>query len=491
MHELAETDPALVRYPSERGGPKRCPLMQRLHFFLFFSDVLALVILGFGLFLALLYPEDAEKASSYAVVVAVAAIVFASYAFTSDFYDWRRVRETAARPLVAFRAAVFSFGALLLLAFLLKETGSFSRLWGLSWILSFFGYILISRATLTAYIREAARRGAYVRKAVILGAGEIGREVVRHIHRFDDRSVQVVGFLDDRADRIAPAVRGVPVLGRTDMAERLVRQEGVDLVILALPWSAQQRIAQLVGRLSVWAADIYMAPDKLGLEYADRPMFRMAGMNMLSLKDRPISEWSAVIKRVEDLAIAIPALILLSPLMVLTALAIKIDSKGPVFFRQDRYGFSNELIKVFKFRSMYTDMTDAAASRLTTRDDPRVTRVGRFIRRTNIDELPQLFNVIGGSMSIVGPRPHALQAKADNELYDSVVADYASRHRVKPGITGWAQCNGWRGDTDTKEKLVRRVEHDLYYIENWGLFLDAVVIWKTVVQIVRGDRNAY
>jgi lipopolysaccharide/colanic/teichoic acid biosynthesis glycosyltransferase len=177
--------------------------------------------------------------------------------------------------------------------------------------------------------------------------------------------------------------------------------------------------------------------------------------------------------------------------MVATAIAIKLDSKGPVFFKQKRHGFNNELIEVFKFRSMRTDMLDPNASKLVTKDDPRVTRVGRFIRKTSIDELPQFFNVLRGELSVVGPRPHALQAKADNILYYEAVEGYFARHKVKPGITGWAQIHGWRGETDTVEKIMQRVQHDLYYIEHWSILLDAYIVMMTPFTLFSKSENAY
>jgi exopolysaccharide biosynthesis polyprenyl glycosylphosphotransferase len=188
--------------------------------------------------------------------------------------------------------------------------------------------------------------------------------------------------------------------------------------------------------------------------------------------------------------VSLTALVLLAPLMALVALAIRLESRGPVLFRQKRYGFNNELIEIYKFRSMYTGMADAEASRLVTRDDPRVTRVGRFIRRTSLDELPQLFNVVRGDLSLVGPRPHALKAKAVGRCYDDAVEDYFVRHKVKPGITGWAQINGWRGETDTQEKIEKRVEHDLYYIDNWTIFLDLYILARTPFALLATE-NAY
>jgi lipopolysaccharide/colanic/teichoic acid biosynthesis glycosyltransferase len=176
--------------------------------------------------------------------------------------------------------------------------------------------------------------------------------------------------------------------------------------------------------------------------------------------------------------------------MALVALAIKLDSKGPVLFRQKRYGFNNELIEVFKFRSMFTDLADANASKLVTKDDPRVTRLGRILRKSSLDELPQLFNVLRGELSLVGPRPHAVEAPTANRLWEEVVDSYFARHRVRPGLTGWAQINGWRGELDTPEKLQSRVEHDLYYIENWSLLFDLYILARTPFALLRSE-NAY
>jgi len=179
------------------------------------------------------------------------------------------------------------------------------------------------------------------------------------------------------------------------------------------------------------------------------------------------------------------------PVFAVVALAIKLDSRGPVFFKQKRYGFNNDMTEVYKFRSMYVEQADAAANKLVTKDDPRVTRVGRFIRKASIDELPQLFNVVfKGNLSLVGPRPHPINAKAEAKLYADAVDGYFARHRVKPGITGWAQINGWRGETDTHEKIQRRVEHDLYYIENWSVLFDLYIVARTPWALLT-TKNAY
>jgi exopolysaccharide biosynthesis polyprenyl glycosylphosphotransferase len=212
---------------------------------------------------------------------------------------------------------------------------------------------------------------------------------------------------------------------------------------------------------------------------------------MIDVADRPITDWDYVMKWLFDKIVGGLALLLLSPLMLLIAIAIKVDSRGPVLFRQKRYGFNNDLIEIYKFRSMYVDQADATASQLVTKGDPRVTRVGRFIRKASLDELPQLFNVVfRGNLSLVGPRPHAIHAKAEARLYDEAVDGYFARHRVKPGVTGWAQINGWRGETDTHEKIQRRVESDLYYIDNWSVLFDLYIIAMTPLALL-SRKNAY
>src|SRR4029078_10046406 len=208
------------------------------------------------------------------------------------------------------------------------------------------------------------------------------------------------------------------------------------------------------------------------------------------LADKPIANWDSLLKSFEDKLLAGLALGGLMPLMLATALAIKLDSRGPVLFRQKRYGFNNELIDIYKFRSMHVESSDADAARLLTRGDKRVTRVGRFIRKWSIDELPQLFNVLNGTLSLVGPRHHGRDGKGRDRLYAEVVDGYCARHRVKPGITGWAQINGWRGETDTPEKIQKRVEYDLSYIENWSVWLDLRIVMLTPIRLLRSE-NAY
>jgi Undecaprenyl-phosphate glucose phosphotransferase len=264
----------------------------------------------------------------------------------------------------------------------------------------------------------------------------------------------------------------------------------LDMLIVALPLTAETRVLQMLKKMWVLPLDIRLSAHTNKLRFRPRSYSYVGTVPFLDVFDKPIADWDSLMKRIFDVTVSLLAIVLLSPIMLATAIAVKATSKGPILFKQNRYGFNNELIGVYKFRSMYTDLCDANASKLVTKGDPRVTRVGRFIRRTSIDELPQLFNVLRGDLSLVGPRPHATHAKAAEHLYDEVVDGYFARHKVRPGITGWAQINGWRGETDTAEKIHRRVEHDLYYIENWSLLFDLWIVIATPFTLLKSE-NAY
>src|SRR5262249_38659316 len=249
-------------------------------------------------------------------------------------------------------------------------------------------------------------------------------------------------------------------------------------------------IHAIIAQLRALDVDVSVLSDAIGFTIPQSPVSYPAGIPAFDLMRRPISGWPSVAKRGLDIFLSLLALTFLTPLLAMVAVAIKLESPGSVLFRQKRLGFNGETFHIYKFRSMRSDASDADAQVLVTRGDSRVTRVGKFIRRSSIDELPQLWNVLIGDMSLVGPRPHALKAKAADRLYDEVVAEYAVRHRVKPGITGWAQVRGWRGETDTVEKIRKRVEHDLYYIDNWSLAFDLRILVMTTFCGFFG-RNAY
>jgi Undecaprenyl-phosphate glucose phosphotransferase len=258
-------------------------------------------------------------------------------------------------------------------------------------------------------------------------------------------------------------------------------------VVITLPWNADERLVSIIGRLRNLPVHVYLGSDLIGYHFPGHHRRHLEGVPVLEIASVPLSGWSGLVKAVEDKILAVLALAVLSPLMLLIALAIKLDSRGPVLFRQARYGFNNEVIIVNKFRTMVHDRPPEVGAPQARRDDSRVTRVGRVLRRMSFDELPQLLNVLGGSMSMVGPRPHAVE---HNEQYAALIGGYHGRHRVKPGITGWAQVNGLRGRTTTVEQMRRRVEYDISYIENWSPWLDARILILTAV-FGWHQKNAY
>jgi Undecaprenyl-phosphate glucose phosphotransferase len=328
-------------------------------------------------------------------------------------------------------------------------------------------------------------------RVAIFGAAAQGQRLAQYIRGNNKLTISLVGFFDDRRDgRVPVIVDDLPVFGTSDDLVAMIRDGLIDQVIVALPWSAELRIQQVVQKLALTPVRIRLAPDLASFAFAHRPLVLLGDVPVITLFERPISGTDAIVKRAEDLVLTLGILFFIWPLMLLVALAVKLDSPGPIFFRQPREGFNNQPFRVFKFRSMTHEKCETDGIRQATRGDQRITRVGRIIRATSLDELPQLFNVLAGDMSLVGPRPHAPSTRAGGRLFNEVVQTYAARHKVKPGITGWAQVCGWRGETDTEDKLVKRLEHDLYYIENWSVPFDIYILLRTVFAVLF-PKNAF
>ena len=403
--------------------------------------------------------------------------------------NYRRAIEKISRSAMIW-SAVFALFTLVL--FFMKMSEEFSRVWLASWFLS--GIVVLAALRLTAghMVTRWRTAGVLERRAVLVGGGQEAVDLIHALRSEPANDIRICGVFDDREDARVPALaEGLPKLGRIDELLEFGRQAEIDMLIVAMPMSAEKRLVGLLSKLWVLPVDIRLSARSSKLQFRPRSYSYVGAVPFLDLFDRPIADWDSVAKVCFDRVVGAMLLVLTAPVMLAVAAAIKLDSPGPVLFKQKRYGFNNELIEVFKFRSMYTHMSDANAVKLATRGDPRITRVGRFIRKTSLDELPQLFNVVfSGNLSLVGPRPHALQAKAADRLYEQVVDGYFARHRVKPGITGWAQINGWRGETDTPEKLERRVEHDLFYIENWSVVFDLYIMLLTPFRLLNTE-NAY
>jgi len=393
-------------------------------------------------------------------------------------YDIRSLIQPVRSTLIATGFTILAGTA----GFVLTRTLMYDlpAAWLAGWMLIPALHFSISRVATASWLKPRVASGMLRQRIAIVGGGKAAEEAINILEGSANLDIEIVGLFDDRDDERSPAsVRAHRKLGRIGELAVHARQNRIDLVVVAIPLSAEERLLQVLNRLWELPVDIRISGQSSKLRFAPTAYEYLGDLPMLSVFDRPLAGWSAILKSAMDRVIGLLAIIALSPLMLATAVAIRLESKGPVLFKQKRYGFNNELVEVWKFRSMYTDMSDANAVKLVTRDDPRVTRVGRFIRKTSIDELPQLFNVVKGELSLVGPRPHATQAKAATELYEQVVDGYFARHKVKPGITGWAQINGWRGETDTHDKIANRVKYDLEYIDRWSIWLDLRILIKT------------
>ncbi len=360
----------------------------------------------------------------------------------------------------------------------------------LFWYVMTLLLLFAARLLMLAFFRRSVRRGLFIGRCVILGATENGLRLAMHMRERSDIGSGLLGFIDDRRpNRLDPGACDM-LLGGFQMLERMIRQNRIDQVLVALPAEAVTRNRYYADRLRQLSVKVLLVPEMGAFNYALPKVSNVADIPMLVMSEPPLQGWAPFYKRCEDIVLAALCLLLLAPLMAAVAVAIKLDSPGPVLFRQKRYGYNQKLIEVYKFRSMYADMADRDARVQTVRGDRRITRVGRLIRMTSLDELPQLFNVLAGSMSMVGPRPHATETRAANVRFEDAVAQYVARHKVKPGITGLAQIYGYRGETDTIEKIQKRVEYDLAYIENWSVWFDLYILARTVPAVL-SMKSAY
>ncbi|MHB8388085.1 MAG: undecaprenyl-phosphate glucose phosphotransferase [Acidobacteriaceae bacterium] len=337
------------------------------------------------------------------------------------------------------------------------------------------------------WIKKHHRRGA-ARRLVIVGSNDLGVRLARQVERNPHLMMQFLGFFDDRGpERQAPEARK-KMIGTLGALAHHVEAQNIGIVLITLPMAAQSRIKYILDMLDDTTVSVYYAPDLFLFNLIQARFVEIDGTPVLALRETPLSSVDVLNKRLSDLVLATLILILATPPMLLIALGIKITSpRGPIFFRQRRYGLDGKPIQVYKFRTMRV-CEDGAEIRQATRDDDRITPFGRFLRRTSLDELPQFLNVLQGSMSIVGPRPHAV---AHNELYRKLIQGYMMRHKVKPGITGWAQINGFRGETETLEKMQQRVCYDVDYMRYWSIVFDLKIILRTLIVVFRDRHKAY
>jgi Undecaprenyl-phosphate glucose phosphotransferase len=453
---------------------------------------LALILL-IGLCLSLAFSNAGfEGSPRYLILtsVAAAATVFIFQVFSLYRFQYLQARSLQIARMLICWIVVFAavFGAADVAGVVDVSLG----VWFATFLCIGLFAIIHERRVLRVLLGKWANEGRLDRRTVIVGADKNGEQLITALKAQEGSNIDILGVFDDRGDdRALDVCAGVPKLGKVDDILEFAQRTRIDLVLFALPISAEKRILQMLKKLWVLPVDIHLSAHTNELHFRPRYYSNLGQLPTLPMFETPITDWDMVAKWAFDRVFGALLLLLAAPVMAIVALAIKLDSGGPVFFRQQRFGFNNERIDVLKFRSLHHHWADPMASKVVTKNDPRVTRVGRFIRKTSLDELPQLLNVVfEGNLSLVGPRPHAVQGKLEDRLFDETVDGYFARHRVKPGITGWAQINGWRGEIDTETKIQKRVEFDLHYIENWSVLFDLYILCRTPLALLETE-NAY
>lgn len=420
-----------------------------------------------------------------------AALLATGFIQGMDGYLTTTLRQFSTSFFKSLTAFTMAFIVTVMLMFISKTISEESIYWIGMWFSYSIVYLGASRAIIGAIVTKLISDGRLERRAIIIGGGTSAAELINTMESNTNSDIRICGIFDDRTDDRSPdLVAGYPKLGNIAELIEFTRKARINMLIVSIPLSAEKRVLQLLKRLWILPVDIRLSAHTNKLFFRQRTYSYEGTVPMVDVFEKPIADWDSVMKRTFDLVFASLAIVALLPIMVLTAIAIKLDSKGSVFFKQKREGFNNEEIEIFKFRSLHTDQGDKSGINVVTKNDSRVTRVGRFIRKSSIDELPQLFNVLMGSLSLVGPRPHVANAQTDKKLWTEVVDSYIARHKVKPGVTGWAQINGWRGEVDREDKLKGRVEYDLYYIENWSLLFDLYILAITPFKLINTE-NAY
>lgn len=445
-------------------------------------DVLIILLIASSTFLLYFWLSGRAslQPSFYVGTGLIGAIVFVSVFERARGYSLKRLQELKWQVSRITLSWLVAASILLLMGFVGRISAEYSRGWALLWFFTSTIALIATRSVEHTVLTRRMRNGSLARNVVIVGAGEEGQRLVAKLRQRHDLSFRVRGIFDDRRSRRPFQIHDIRVLGTTDDLLNLARQERIDEVVVALPLSAEARLKEIFEKLTIIPCDLRLSINGIGERFPITGVDYLAESPMLEIIDRPLKQGRGLCKWVEDKLLAALILTVVGPLLILIAVLIKLDSPGPVFFVQPRFGFNNNVIRVLKFRTMYQDRCDHSGALRTLQDDPRVTRIGRILRPLSLDELPQLINVFKGDMSIVGPRPHAVAMKAGDRLYHEAVEKYPHRHRVKPGITGWAQVNGFRGEVDTLEKARGRLDHDLYYIANWSVLLDLKILFMTV-----------
>ncbi|MGC9400808.1 undecaprenyl-phosphate glucose phosphotransferase [Vibrio genomosp. F10] len=422
----------------------------------------------------------------YLLIGALGTILFLLFGETVNLYRSWRTTSLSAHIIVTFSCWFICCITIVTVIYFTKLSDQFSRVVVGTWFLVTPLTLGLWRCIIRISLNALRRIGYNARRAIIVGHTEQGKSLAQELLNRPYHGVKFEGFYDERNTFRTDSKEDYPILGNVEDALNQAKIGAVDYVYIAMPMHANERIAKFLTQFSDTTANTYLVPDFFTYNLLHSRWDQVGHVQTLSVFDTPFIGIASWIKRLEDIVLSTIILCLISPLLIVIAVAVKFTSPGPVIFKQDRYGLDGRKIKVWKFRSM-TTMEQGSEVKQATKNDARITPLGSFLRRTSLDELPQFFNALGGSMSIVGPRPHAV---THNEEYRQIVDRYMLRHKVKPGITGWAQVNGYRGETDTLDKMEKRVEFDLAYIHHWSIWMDIKIVFLTVFKGFTG-KNAY
>ena len=467
------------------------PFFTAVPFFFVFLDLLILfftsifsylihVFSGSASFFSKTFFSDFYQAENYSFLVLITIVLLLVSFHWAGIYSGLRGKSVLYLFQKFFMPWFFVLCILSLFVFLTKTGANYSRLWLVTWLGLSFVLIFIYRVFLIQILKFFRSRGFNTRRIILIGSGALLERATALIKKQASMGYVISAVLD-------PSDFALQKLSSSEFLKDFLQQYNPHEIWIALPLAQENLIKSLLHQARFSTTPIYLILDFLGQTLLRQEVFDLAGLPVVSIKTTPIQGLSAGLKFLEDKFLSLIILILLSPVMLIISLLIKLNSKGPVLYKQLRYGLDNQAITVYKFRTMCVHQEEGNQLTQATKNDARVTSIGKFLRRTSLDELPQFLNVLQGRMSIVGPRPHAV---AHNELYKNLIDSYMLRHLVKPGITGWAQVNGLRGEIDALDKMQKRVEYDLFYIENWSLSLDIKIIFMT---LYKGfvHKNAY
>lgn len=435
-----------------------------------------------GLIIFCFYMRTITIPSEYiSILIINTLVIFTLFPNFGLYSSWRGRNKWQRNTSVGY-AWLTVLTALVVLSFAMKNSANFSRIWFFTWGFVGYLYLVLYRVAIDFILDRLRLKGINRKKILVFGAGDVGKHVSQKLNENYEVGFDIVAFVDDNNELPGTTINNIPVYSSEKLLELL--QDCHELWI-ALPLRAEKRVLEILHQTRHLTSVIRFIPDIFNFRLLNHSITEIASIPIIEINGAPMSSTSRFLKRIEDIVLTLIIVILISPIVLVVTVLIKLTSKGPILYKQYRHGWNGKTIKVYKFRSMYFNAKDEFKQ--ATKNDSRITPIGLFIRKTSIDEFPQFLNVLQGRMSIVGPRPHAISM---NEDYKDKIDNYMQRHKVKPGITGWAQVNGLRGETDTIEKMENRIECDLFYIQNWSILFDLRIILMTIYKGFIG-KNAY